>query len=140
VTIFETLADYGSQTNDHIVLAEIVHAALNHSISEALLNDQSELSVVTLSPQWEEGLNLWIVRGESGPYLVPDDQTFESLARTLSKARQKTMVPQWAQLFSSGLRFHLRKLIERFLPQLTVTSPNDILLNVQIVTLGVAGQ
>jgi flagellar biosynthesis protein FlhA len=43
-------------------------------------------------------------------------------------------------LCSSGLRFHLRKLIERFMPQIVVISPNDIPPNLQIVSLGVAGQ
>ena len=50
------------------------------------------------------------------------------------------MASNWTLLCSSGLRFHLRKLIERFLPQLAVISPNDIPPNVQIVSLGVAGQ
>jgi len=140
VTIFETLADYGAQTKDHIMLTEMVRAALNRSISKALVNDQSELAVVTLSPQWEERLNHSIVRGDSGTYLALDAKTFESLVKTLSEVCQKTMAPQWTLLCSSSLRFHLRKLIERFLPQLAVISPNDIPPNVQIVSLGVAGQ
>ncbi|HYR42258.1 MAG TPA: flagellar biosynthesis protein FlhA [Terriglobia bacterium] len=140
VTIFETLADYGSQTKDHIMLTEMVRAALNRSISKGLLNDQSELAVVTLSPQWEERLNHSIVRGDSGTYLAVDAKTFETLVKTLSEVCQKTMAPQWTLLCSSSLRFHLRKLVERFLPQLAVISPNDIPPNVQIVSLGVAGQ
>src|SRR5216684_1557076 len=140
VTIFETLADYGAQTKDHIMLTEMVRAALNRSISKALLNDQSELAVVTLSPQWEERLNHSIVRGESGTYLALDAKTFETLVKSVTEVCQKTMAPQWTLLCSSGLRFHLRKLVERFLPQLAVISPNDIPPNVQIVSLGVAGQ
>src|SRR6266704_2758117 len=85
VTIFETLADYGAQTKDHITLTEMTRAALNRSISKTLLNDQSELAVVTLSPQWEERLNHSIVRGESGTYLAVDAKTFETLVKTLSE-------------------------------------------------------
>jgi flagellar biosynthesis protein FlhA len=140
VTVFETLADYGAQTKDHITLTEMTRAALNRSISKGLLNDQSELAVITLSPQWEERLNQSMVRGESGTYLALDAKTFEGLVKTLTEVCQKTMSPQWTLLCSSGLRFHLRKLIERFLPQLAVISPNDIPPNVQIVSLGVAGQ
>jgi flagellar biosynthesis protein FlhA len=43
-------------------------------------------------------------------------------------------------LCSSTLRFHVRKLIERFIPQLTVISPNDIPPNLQIVSIGVVSQ
>lgn len=139
VTIFETLADYGSQTKDHITLTEVTRAALNRSISKTLVNDQGELSVITLTPQWEARLNEAMVRSESGTYLALDANTFEQLVKALSEVCQRTMASQWTLLCSSGLRFHLRKLIERFLPQLAVISPNDIPPNVQIVSLGVAG-
>ena len=140
VTIFETLADYGSQTKDHITLTEVTRAALNRSISKALANEQGELAVITLSPQWEEKLNQAMVRGDSGSYLALDAKTFETLVNSVTEVCQKTVAPQWTLLCSSGLRFHLRKLVERFLPQLAVISPNDIPPNVQIVSLGVAGQ
>jgi flagellar biosynthesis protein FlhA len=140
VTIFETLADYGTQTKDHITLTEVTRAALNRSITKAFLNDHGELPVITLAPQWEEKLNQAVVRGESGTYLALDAKTFETLIKALTDACQKTVASQWTLLCSSGLRFHLRKLIERFLPQLAVISPNDIPPNVQIVSLGVAGQ
>src|SRR5216684_99617 len=140
VTVFESLADYGSQTKDHITLTEVTRAALNRSISKGLVNDQGELAVITLSPQWEERLNQSMVRGDSGSYLALDAKTFETLVKSVTEVCQKTMAPQWTLLCSSGLRFHLRKLVERFLPQLAVISPNDIPPNVQIVSLGVAGQ
>src|SRR5262245_56540758 len=140
VTIFETLADYGTQSKDYITLTEMTRAALNRSITKSLLNDQGELPVITLAPHWEERLNQAIVRGESGTYLAVDAKTFEQLVQALSDVCQKTMASQWTLLCSSGLRFHVRKLIERFLPQLSVISPNDIPANVQIVSLGVAGQ
>lgn len=140
ITIFETLADYGSQTKDHITLTEMARTALNRSISKALVNEQGELSVITLAPQWEARLNEAMVRGESGTYLALDANTFEQLVRALTEVCQKTIASQWTLLCSSSLRFHLRKLIERFLPQLAVISPNDIPPNVQIVSLGVAGQ
>jgi flagellar biosynthesis protein FlhA len=140
ITIFETLADYGSQTKDHITLTEVTRGALNRSITKTLVNEQGELSVITLAPRWEEKLNQAIVRGESGTYLAVDANTFEQIVKALSEACQKTMASQWTLLCSSGLRFHMRKLIERFLPQLAVVSPNDIPPNVQIVSLGVAGQ
>ncbi len=140
ITIFETLADYGSQTKDHITLTEVTRGALNRSITKALVNEQGELPVITLAPKWEEKLNHSVVRGDAGTYLAVDAGTFEQLVKLLTEACQKTMASQWTLLCSSGLRFHMRKLIERFLPQLAVVSPNDIPPNVQIVSLGVAGQ
>src|SRR6266850_1382193 len=140
VTVFETLADFGSQTKDHITLTEVTRGALSRSITKSLVNDQGELAVITLAPGWETRLNQSVVRGDSGTYIALDANTFEQLVRILSEMCQKTMASQWTLLCSSGLRFHLRKLVERFLPQLTIISPNDIPPNVQIVSLGVAGQ
>ena len=140
ITIFETLADYGSQTKDYITLTEMTRAALNRSIAKTLVNDQGELPVITLDPRWEARLNEAMVRNEGGTYLALDAKTFEQLVHALSDVCQKTMASQWTLLCSSGLRFHIRKLVERFLPQLAVISPNDIPPNVQIVSLGVAGQ
>jgi flagellar biosynthesis protein FlhA len=140
VTIFETLADYGTQTKDHVTLTEVARGALNRSITKGLMNDQGELSVITLAPRWEEKLNHAVVRGDTGAYIALDANSFEQLMRVLTDACQKTVASQWTLLCSSGIRFHLRKLIERFLPQLAVISPNDIPPNVQIVSVGVAGQ
>jgi flagellar biosynthesis protein FlhA len=140
ITIFETLADYGTQTKDAITLTEVTRGALNRSITKALVNEQGELPVITLAPRWEDKLNQSVVRGDSGAYLAVDANTFEQLVKVLTEACQKTMASQWTLLCSSALRFHMRKLIERFLPQLAVISPNDIPPNVQIISLGVAGQ
>jgi flagellar biosynthesis protein FlhA len=140
ITICETLADYGTQTKDHITLTEVTRGALNRSITKALINEQGELPVITLAPRWEDKLNQSVVRGDSGTYLAVDANTFEQLVKVLTEACQKTMASQWTLLCSSALRFHMRKLIERFLPQLAVISPNDIPPNVQIISLGVAGQ
>jgi flagellar biosynthesis protein FlhA len=140
VTIFETLADFGTQTKDHVMLTEVTRGALNRSITKGLLNERGELSVITLAPKWEEKLNQAVVRGDSGAYLALDAKTFEALVKALTDACQKTMASQWTLLCSSSLRFHLRKLIERFMPQLSVVSPNDIPPNVQIVSAGVVSQ
>ena len=140
ITVFETLADFGSQTKDHITLTEMTRAALSRSITKNLLNENAELSVITLSPQWESRLNESMMRGESGTYLAVDAKTFEHLVRNLTGTCQKLTTSNWTLLCSSTVRFHLRKLIERFIPQLTVLSPNDIPPNIQIVSVGVVEQ
>jgi flagellar biosynthesis protein FlhA len=140
VTIFETLADYGAQTKDSVLLTEMTRAALNRTITKSLVNERGELPVLTLSPAWETRLQDAMTRTESSAYIAVDSKTFEQLVGDLTQACQKTMASQWTLLCSSGLRFHIRKLIERFVPQITVVSPNDIPPNLQIVSQGVVGQ
>ena len=140
VTIFETLADYGGQTKDAVLLTEMTRSSLNRSLTRQLMNEKGELPVLTLSQEWEQRLLDALTRTDSGTYLAVDAKTFEQLVGALTQTCQKTMSTQWTILCASNMRFHFRKLIERFMPQLTVISPNDIPPNLQIVSLGVVGQ
>jgi flagellar biosynthesis protein FlhA len=140
VTIFETLADYGSQTKDPVTLTEMTRAALSRSITKNLVNEGGELAVITLSPEWEAQLSAAMTRTEAGAYLAVDPKKFEQLVHAMMKTCQTLTTANWTLLCSSNLRFHVRKLIERFIPQLTVISPNDIPPNLQITSIGVVGQ
>jgi flagellar biosynthesis protein FlhA len=140
VTIFETLADYGSQTKDPITLTEMTRAALCRSITRSLVNENGELAVITLSPEWEAQLSAAMTRTDAGSYLAVDPKKFEQLVQAMMKTCQRLTSPNWTLLCSSNLRFHVRKLVERFIPQLTVISPNDIPPNLQITSIGVVGQ
>jgi flagellar biosynthesis protein FlhA len=140
VTIFETLADYGSQTKDPVTLTEMTRAALARSITKNLTNENGELTVITLSPEWEAQLSAAMTRTESGSYLAVDPKKFEQLVHAMMQTCQRLTTANWTLLCSSNLRFHVRKLIERFIPQLTVISPNDIPPNLQITSIGVVGQ
>jgi len=104
------------------------------------MNEKGELPVLTLSPEWEKRLLNLLTRTESGTYLAVDPKTFEELIGALTQACQNSMATHWTVLCASNMRFHFRKLIERFMPQLSVVSPNDIPPNIQIVSLGVVGQ
>jgi flagellar biosynthesis protein FlhA len=140
VTIFETLADYGTQTKDPVTLTEMTRAALGRAITRHLLNDKGELAVITLSPEWEAQLSAAMTRSDAGAYIAVDPRKFEQLVTAISSTCQKQTTPNLTLLCSSGLRFHLRKLVERFIPNLTVISPNDIPPNLQITSVGVVGQ
>ena len=118
----------------------MTRAGLNRSLTRQLTNEKGELPVLTLSPEWEQRLIDALTRTDAGTYLAIDAKTFEQLVGALTQTCQKTMATQWTLLCASNMRFHVRKLIERFMPQLTVISPNDIPPNLQIVSLGVVGQ
>ncbi len=140
VTIFESLADYGARTKDPVTLTEAVRATLSRSITKPLLNETGELPIISLSPEWEGRLKEAMIADEGGAYLALDSKGFEELVQALSETCQKLTSSQWTLLCSSTVRYHVRKLIERFIPQLTVVSPNDIPPNLQIVSQGVVGQ
>ena len=140
VTIFESLADYGIRTKDPATLTEAARASLSRSITKPLLNENGELPVISLSPEWETRLKNSLIQDEAGAYLALDSKGFEALVGELGETCRNLTTSQWTLLCSSRVRYHLRKLIERFIPQLTIVSPNDIPPNMQIVPQGVVGQ
>lgn len=140
VSIFEALADHGARTKDPIALTEATRASLSRSITRPLLNDRGELPVLSLSPVWESKLKESLVQSEAGSYLSLDSGAFQELVEAIGASCQRLSSSQWTLLCSSNVRFHLRKLVERFIPQLTIVSPNDIPPNLQIVSQGVVGQ
>ena len=81
-----------------------------------------------------------LIQDEAGAYLALDSKGFEELVEEIGETCRKLTTSQWTLLCSSRVRYHLRKLIERFIPQLTIVSPNDIPPNLQIVPQGVVGQ
>ena len=140
VTIFESLADYGVRTKDPAMLTEAVRASLSRTITKPLQNEKGQLPVISLSPQWETRLKDSLIQDDSGAYLALDSKGFEDLVQEIGATCQTLTASQWTLLCSSSIRYHLRKLIERFIPQLTIVSPNDIPPNLQIVSQGVVGQ
>lgn len=140
VTIFEALADYGARTKDPVTLTEATRAVLNRSITRPLLNEKGELPVISLSPGWESKLRESLIQDDTGAYLSLDSKAFQELVQAITETCQALTTAQWTLLCSSNIRYHLRKLVERFIPQLTIVSPNDIPPNLQIVSQGVVGQ
>jgi flagellar biosynthesis protein FlhA len=105
-----------------VPLTEATRASLCRSITRPLLNDRGELPVLSLSPVWESKLKESLVQGEAGSYLSLDSGAFQELVEAIGASCQKSSSSQWTLLCSSNVRYHLRKLIERFIPQLTIVS------------------
>ena len=139
-TILEQLADYGPTTKDTDILTEYVRQALARPITKQFQSTDGSLSVVTLNREVEELIHNSIQKTELTSFLALEPTVAEKLLIKLQEAVE-AITPQMETspvlLASPGIRHHLRKFVERFIPDLAVLSHNEIIPSVQIKTLKV---
>jgi flagellar biosynthesis protein FlhA len=139
-TILEQLADYGLTTKDTDILTEYVRQSLARPITKQFQSADGSLSVMTLNREIEELIHSSIQKTELTSFLALEPTVAEKLLLKLQEAVE-AMTPQMETspvlLASPGIRHHLRKLVERFLPDLAVLSHSEIIPSVQIKTLKV---
>lgn len=137
--IFETLADYATMTKDGDLLTEYVRQSLSRQISGQYAKPDEPLKVVTVSGGTEKKIADAIEQTEHGNYLAldPNDsqQFFNSAAQELQQLKTADQSP--VVLCSPAIRMYVRKLLERYLPDVAVLSYNELEPSIEVQSLGV---
>ncbi|SNB47044.1 flagellar biosynthesis protein FlhA [Geobacter sp. DSM 9736] len=138
-SILETLADYGGVTKDPEMLTEFVRQNLGRYIIEQYKMRDDTLHIVTLARDVEETVGDAVQHSEQGSYLAIDPAMAQ---RILNSARQ--LMDRFDQygatpvmVSSPNIRRHIKRLAERFMPNVTVLSYNEIPPHIKIQSLGV---
>ncbi len=139
LTILEVLTDYAALTKDPDILVEYVRQGLARSITNQYLEATGALYVLSLDPKLEEAIAEAIERTEQGAYLALDPRTVERLVRKLREAAERcaALNHQAILLTTPGVRGPLRRVIECFLPDLTVLSHGEVVPHVTVHSVGV---
>ncbi|MCL6594650.1 MAG: flagellar biosynthesis protein FlhA [Firmicutes bacterium] len=138
VTICEALADGAAQTKDPDALTEVVRRALGRSITRAAAGG-GRLAVVTLDAALEQDLLARVQRttdGGGGLELDPAarDQVVGRLAAALEPALSQGR--RAAVVTTPLLRPHLRRALERALPDVPVLSYGELDPEAQVEPMG----
>lgn len=135
-TILETITDVGVVTRDVNALTEAARGSLARTISSSLANESGELSVLTLDPRLETQIaeRLGLLGGAQNQVIEPDFG--RQLLEKIETACRAAVMSQPVVLCSSMVRPHLRKLTERFLPELVVIAHGEVAANVRLVSMG----
>jgi flagellar biosynthesis protein FlhA len=138
VTIFETLADYGSLTKDTDLLTEYVRQSLARQISQLYRNEQGVLPVIILAPEVEDVVRSSLQQSESGNYLAIDPKQAENIIGSLDSRLQEALGrgQQPVILCSPVVRFYLRRLVEKKLPRVPVLSYNELPSDLEVQVIG----
>ncbi len=137
LTILEALGDHGHTTRDPELLAEYARHALARQISRQHKNEDGTLPAIIMAPQWEEKISSTLVSTDQGSFAALEPDEVQRLVRDVSKSMEE--VSQTGQipvlLTTPELRRHVRRLLSRFLPTLSILSYNEIAPDTRILAV-----
>ena len=141
LTIIETLSDRAPAIKDADVLTECVRGALSRHIVRPYQQEDGRLHVMFLDREIEEVLMRHTKVTEQGISVALDPESAQAILKSIEQA-----LDQWGMAMDTPVltclpacRAPLRKLIEKFIPQLVVLSHNEIPPTVEIETVGIVG-
>ena len=138
-TILEVLIDTAQANKSQVALVEATRQALGRALVQPLLGDDRKLKVMTLDPTLEQQIQRSFEPQPTGDRTAlaqpsPLRRVLESLQKSVG---DKVALNSMTLLCNSPARFHLRRLLEPFLPRVIVLSPAEIPATVSIQSLGV---
>jgi len=136
--VLETLADWAPATKDLDLLTEYVRQSLARTITKMHLTRDGILQVITLDHSVESAIAAAIQQTEQGSHFALDPNTAQKVINNLVKVLEKSsgLNLQPVIVCSAPIRCHFKKLIDQFIPNISVLSYDEILSNVEIQSLG----
>ena len=136
--ILEVLVDAGRTVKQTDDLVERVRERLGPMICQRVSNAQGELHVLTLAPELERAMVSAMRQREGAGMLVTElgqlDAFLGSLARQAESMMTQSHLP--VLLCPSVIRRHVRALIQRSLPHVTVLGINEVPSTVMVKAFG----
>jgi flagellar biosynthesis protein FlhA len=137
-TILEALAEAAVISKDSEFLTERSRQSLYRTITESLKTDQGDVPIFSLDRKIEDTVYKSIVRTEHGVELALEPSVTQTILAGLNeKIEEATQVGEkMIVLCSPQVRPHFKRLTEKFIPQLTVISHNEIGPETKMRSLG----
>ena len=138
-TICESLADHAPITKDPDILTEYVRQALARTITRPYESEDGRFHILSLQQGLEERISRGVQKTDHGSFLSLEPSFLHQLIQAVS-AEVKRVVNQGYHpviLSSPLLRRHLKKIFERFLPDVVVISHNELASPLEIQSIGV---
>jgi len=123
-TILEALSDYARQIKDPELLTEYARQRLSRQITSQVRAGADAVTAITLSQTAERRIQEYLAQTEQGTQLTMDPRIAQQLAKSIGdhSNRLATLGKSSVLLVSPNLRSHVRKLMQRSLPELSVLS------------------
>lgn len=136
-SILETLGDQGVAIKDTDMLTEYVRQRLKRTITRKY-TDGSSIKVISLDQGIENTILSSAKKSEHGTYLAIEPQVVQKIVEGVSEQIEKVkdLIHQPIILTSPIVRIYFKRLLDQFLPNLTVLSFNEIDTNIQIQAIG----
>ena len=137
-TILEALLDTAATNKTQVALVEAARQALGRSLVQPLLGEDRRLKVLTLDPaiesEFQRQLDPQSAGERTSAAIVPLRHILESLQKLVG---DRVALSSTVLLCNSPVRFHLRRLLEPFIPRIVILSPSEIPPTITVQSLGV---
>lgn len=137
LTVLEAMADWAPSVKQVDLLTEYVRQSLSRSITRQYQAPDGQLMAVTLGQAAEHRIAESIQHTEQGDYLAINPGSAQTLMRRIASQLDK-FIPHNVQplvLCSAQIRYHLKKLADRFIPNLVVLSYEEITPTITIQSI-----
>ncbi len=140
-TVCETLADHAAITKDADILTEYARQALARTVTKPYETEDNKLCVLTLQQDLEERISKGIQRTEQGSFLTLEPGLLQRLVQNTNNEVKKVLNLGYHPMILTTplLRRHLRKLLERFLPEVVVLAHTELTSPLEIISVGMIG-
>ncbi len=136
--ILEGISEASSYTKNPMLITEHVRSRLARQLCDSALNASGVVPLATLSPNWEQAFADSLIGDGEERQLAMAPSQLQDFINAVRNAYEKfsQMGETPVLLTSPGIRPYVRSVIERFRPQTTVMSQNEIHPKSRIKTLG----
>ncbi len=140
VTILEAVADSCPISKDPDQLTEASRVALARTITRRLLDEGNELPLITFSRELEEALIAAVQPTErnGGTQFFVDPSLVRKMVpaanRVVEKLTEGGISP--ILLVTPMIRMHVKRMLDRFLPNITVLSHNELQSHLKVRSVG----
>lgn len=136
-TIMETLGDHAGALKDIDIVTEYVRQALKRTITRRFAEANS-LRVITIDPKVEDTIVGSVKKSDQGSYLAMDPELIQRIVNITGEEidKVKDVIPSIIVLTSPIVRIYFKKLIDQFIPGVTVLSYSEIDNTTQIQAIG----
>jgi flagellar biosynthesis protein FlhA len=137
-TILEGISEACGNTRNVIMIAEHVRSRLARQISDMNVGDQGIISLITLSPEWEQAFAESMVgTGDDRQLSMAPSKLQEFIAALRTSFERQAMMGENPVLLTSpAIRPFVRSVVERFRPMTMVMSQNEVYPKARIKTVG----
>ena len=138
LTILETIADWAVGTKDLDLLTEYVRHGMARTITKLHQTPDGFMPVLTLGHSVETAIAAAVQQSDRGNLFVLDPNIAHKIINNLTQTLEKhsSLNYQPVIVCSAQIRFHFKKLVDQFIPNMSVLSYDEILSNVKIQSLG----
>jgi flagellar biosynthesis protein FlhA len=134
-SILEALGEAGASTRNPVLLTEFVRQSIRRTVVRPYLNKQGELPGFFVDLSVERMIESAVEHSEQNSHLSASPEVIRDVLARFERAISKPDGPT-VVLVSSAVRYFMRQIAERTLPNLIFLAHNEVPAEVRVIKLG----